>query len=267
MEGLKMTYWTTARILLQGATASLLAANLAVASPASATRIFFDDFNSEADGGTAIFQTTLTNWTINGYVDVIGTDNQLGYTVDSTVIDLGGGLTGGFMKSKQTFSYDAGELVTISWDLSGNQIRPQGEDVPYIQFYFEQTNPEQYQEVKFIKGTEFFSLVDFSPWEGCECDSVRIYDFFFAYSYGLYGDYPMTRQSVSFLPVLGGSFAFELGTYSGGGYGPLIDNFAVDVELYAAPAVPEPATWALLIAGFGIVGVAARRRRGALPAA
>jgi hypothetical protein len=29
-------------------------------------------------------------------------------------------------------------------------------------------------------------------------------------------------------------------------------------------AVPEPATWAMLITGFGIVGVAARRRRGAL---
>lgn len=34
------------------------------------------------------------------------------------------------------------------------------------------------------------------------------------------------------------------------------DDFA------AAAAVPEPATWALLIIGFGFVGVAARRRRG-----
>lgn len=28
-----------------------------------------------------------------------------------------------------------------------------------------------------------------------------------------------------------------------------------------APGIPEPATWAMLIAGFGIVGLAARRRR------
>lgn len=34
------------------------------------------------------------------------------------------------------------------------------------------------------------------------------------------------------------------------------DDFA------ATTAVPEPASWALLIAGFGMVGVAARRRRG-----
>jgi hypothetical protein len=26
-------------------------------------------------------------------------------------------------------------------------------------------------------------------------------------------------------------------------------------------AVPEPATWAMLLAGFGLVGVSARRRR------
>jgi hypothetical protein len=32
------------------------------------------------------------------------------------------------------------------------------------------------------------------------------------------------------------------------------------VELQAPGGVPEPATWALLIAGFGLVGVAARRR-------
>ncbi|MFN7176681.1 MAG: PEPxxWA-CTERM sorting domain-containing protein [Thermaurantiacus sp.] len=33
-----------------------------------------------------------------------------------------------------------------------------------------------------------------------------------------------------------------------------------------APPIPEPATWAMLIAGFGLVGAALRRRRTAIPA-
>lgn len=239
---------------------AMLGAALLAPGPAAAERIFFDDFNAEAGGGTAIFQTALTNWTVSGYVDVIGTDNQLGYTVDSSVIDLGGGLTGGFIKSKQQFSYEAGKLVTISWDMSGNQIRPDNPDAVYMQFYFEQTHPEQFQEVRFIEGTEFFDWVDYGPWDGCECDSIRIYDYFFALGYDLGGDYPMTRQSISFLPVSSGAFQFELGNWTGGGYGALIDNFAVDVSDYTT-AVPEPATWALMITGFGFVGAGMRRRR------
>lgn len=236
-----------------------LAAALGLASPAVAERIYHDDFNREAGGGTAVFQTALNNWDVAGYIDIIGVDNTLGYAVDSTVIDLGGGLTGGFIKSRETFRYDAGKLVTISWDLGGNQIRPQGEDAVYAQFYFEQTHPEQYQEIKFLDGTEFFSWIDFEPWDET-MTSVRIYDYFFALGYGLYGDYPMTRQSISFVPLIGGAFKFELGNYTGGGYGALIDNFAVDVSDYAA-AVPEARTWAMLIAGFGLVGGTARRRR------
>jgi hypothetical protein len=37
-------------------------------------------------------------------------------------------------------------------------------------------------------------------------------------------------------------------------------EFAIDNVAISTPAVPEPATWALMIAGFGIVGGALRRR-------
>jgi len=235
---------------------ALLAALVLVQFPAAAERVFFDDFNSEAGGGTAIFQQDLSRWDVLGYVDVIGVDNTLGYTVDSTVIDLGGGLSGGFITTKETIRYEAGSLVTISWDMGGNQIRPLGEDIPYLQFFFEQTHPEGFQEFEFIRGTEFFSFIDF-PAQG-QTGPIRLFDQYFAYSYGLMGDYPITRQTLSFLPVLAGAFKFQLGTYSGGGYGPLIDNFAVDVM--AAP-IPEPATWGLMALGLAAMGAHLRRRR------
>ena len=38
-------------------------------------------------------------------------------------------------------------------------------------------------------------------------------------------------------------------------------NFAVDTIIFSQSAVPEPATWAMMLLGFGAVGTALRRRR------
>lgn len=47
--------------------------------------------------------------------------------------------------------------------------------------------------------------------------------------------------------------------YAGAGLFVFIDDFRLGAP--AGPAVPEPATWAMLIAGFGLTGAAMRRRR------
>ncbi len=45
------------------------------------------------------------------------------------------------------------------------------------------------------------------------------------------------------------------------GRGPFFIIDGVDVVRATAPGVPEPASWAMMIAGFGLAGAAARRRR------
>lgn len=100
-------------------------------------------------------------------------------------------------------------------------------------------------------------------------------------SYTLFGvTYPITisLQGVSFsgssvggLPSAGASFAFTnlsagsyevkaSGTLTGGSSLPGLSFVGANYTLTAAP-VPEPETYALLLAGLGVVGFVARRRR------
>lgn len=57
------------------------------------------------------------------------------------------------------------------------------------------------------------------------------------------------------------SFTYNLWPRSPGAGNAFIADFAPDNANSAVTAVPEPASWALLIAGFGLVGTVARRRR------
>ena len=232
----------------------LLAAGLFLAAPAQAERVFFDDFDREAGGATAILQTALTNFDVGGYIDIIAPDNRLGYDVDSTVIDIGGGLTGGVIQTKEFHRWEGGDTVTISFMISGNQIRPGVPDIPYMEFTF---LPDMGAE-----GNDYVDIASFKAtgWYESEFGPERLGSYYFMYGTVLPGDFPWTRQTLSFTPLLGGSVKFLFGTLTGGGYGPLIDDFAIDIGPTAA-VVPEPATWAMMIAGVGLVGAGLRRRR------
>lgn len=78
---------------------------------------------------------------------------------------------------------------------------------------------------------------------------------------------PFQTTSINYLSA-GGPTAISFTISSSNGIGsndPLIDGVSF---VLAGPggAVPEPASWAMLIAGFGLVGAAARRRRAAVAA-
>lgn len=102
--------------------------------------------------------------------------------------------------------------------------------------------------------------VDGAGFDGSSYDSgIRIYDL----DYG-----PLFDSGVVSFPFPGHT-TIDLGQSSTSGlilqWGPEadlagIDNlrFRIDGE---QPIVPEPATWAMMIAGFGAVGIATRRRR------
>ncbi|WP_409049594.1 PEPxxWA-CTERM sorting domain-containing protein [Sandarakinorhabdus sp.] len=73
--------------------------------------------------------------------------------------------------------------------------------------------------------------------------------------------------SVTITSALANPNAFTLWTVSFAGtgrsvaVGSALSSFGWDDVTIGTGAVPEPASWAMLIAGFGLVGAAARRRR------
>ena len=159
---------------------------------------------------------------------------------DVICVDLDGTTGPGALTSK-TINYAAGQKLTISFDLSGNQ-RDLGNDVFNFTSYF--GTPTDI--------TGFMCTTGFDP---LQCGTGS---FFGLSSLGFYaetinGATAFKTYSLMFTPVNAGSMNLYFGTTSADNVGPILDNVLVS-------QVPEPASWAMLITGFGMIGFASRRR-------
>jgi hypothetical protein len=66
-----------------------------------------------------------------------------------------------------------------------------------------------------------------------------------------------TADSIFSQPLPGQGGGFGSGGSGGGGFGPSVRPDPVPV----VPAIPQPDTWVMLVAGFGFLGLALRRRK------
>lgn len=94
-------------------------------------------------------------------------------------------------------------------------------------------------------------------------------------NFGNYNQFSFAAPYASLVGEIGGVFQLLGTSFNGPAWGTgtlnlyFWDSFQADNSgaITASVAVPEPASWAMLIAGFGLVGAAARRRRRGVVAA
>lgn len=215
-----------------------LAALTIAASSANAAILFSENF----DADTPALNSSLAQFTVAGQVDTVAS-GTFGITCPGNCLDLDGTSGPGAITSTPIF-FLAGRPVIVSFDLSGNQ-RDGNIDDFVAQVFF---TPPNGGTAGFISGPASFDPGYLNMLNGVP------------YVEGIAGNRPFLTYSYTFTAAISGSFQLYFGTTSGDNVGPILDNVLV------TGSVPEPATWGLMIVGFGMVGFAARRRRTAVAA-
>jgi PEP-CTERM motif len=243
----------TQRLGAAALAAAALAAMALGAGAAQAAQVFSDNFNSENGGVAANPYTSFTNWTVNngaftveeGSVCNGGSGGCIG--LDGS----GGGPISNEFHTTQSFSYGAGAVVTLSYDIAGNH-----RDCDRC------ANDDTY-EAGFLYGVIPTTINDLTVdgFDEGSLDETTGID--------LHGDGfpvprldPWTTHTISFTATQAGSVQIDFRSGSVDGAGPLLDNVTLDVTggNVTGGGVPEPASWALMITGFGLAGAALRRR-------
>lgn len=213
---------------------------------AQATTIYSNDFDTENGGLTETNYSGFAGISVTeGSVDLVHTGDGYGLScagASGGCVDLQGSTGEVSRLDIASFSFAANTLYTFSFDLSGDQ-RSAGEDYWFVGVEYDSSNTYNY----FRLGGAFGDA-DFFQGDGTNGSSTGGV---LAPSAGF------QRYSIGFSLQNAGAAKFFIGSSTAGNAGPLLDNLLVEST---SAVVPEPATWAMMIAGFGLVGGVMRRR-------
>lgn len=214
-----------------------------MARPGAAAPVLSDDFDGENGGATAASYAGFANFDSFGSVDLFN-GSDIGGTCTGSCVGLDNiDAQGGVLVSKATYAFAAGDTVRLTFDLGGSG-QAGDLDLWFAGFDF---------------GSTSVGLSNYgSNFTGIDQDSGATDTLNLAFGDLIFGGDPMATRSVFFTAAAAGSFTFTFSAQSFDGHGPLLDNVVLSNSGVAA--VPEPESWALMIAGFALSGLALRRR-------
>ena len=217
----------------------------ASAAPASAGVVYSNNFDAENGGNTALNYNGFNGLTVtNGTVDLVKS-GDFGIICSGgagACVDLDGSTSDSGLVSSNSYAFNAGERVALSLLFSGNQRNAPPPDAFTMSFNF--AGP--------VSGTyglmsSFFGNVNFGSFTNTSGLTLSISN--------VPPNFAITDVTFFFDPTNGSSTTFGLQDAGNDNIGIVIDNLSLSVG-----AVPEPATWAMMIAGFGLAGLGLRRR-------
>jgi hypothetical protein len=222
------------------------AASFALTTSAQATIVLQDNFDGENGGATALNYTGFTNWISNGAggVDLVAMPD-FGLTCaggSGSCVDLDGSAGPGRIETARSYAFNAGDRVLLTFDISGSQ---RGNDSDIWRAGFSFVNPTDILGFGYnVAGTDIFT-------PQLRLGTTRIF-----LVPTLTPDAPFANRNIYFTAAESGALNVFFGDRGSDGIGPILDNVVLDISA----AVPEPASWAMLIAGFALVGGAMRWR-------
>jgi hypothetical protein len=206
-----------------------------------------DSFDGMNGGQSALNFTGFANFITTGNVDLVAhPGNPWGIScvgAAGSCVDLDGSPGAGGILTRQAFSFNAGDLMRFSIDVSGSQ-RSSAFDAFTATLQFGQA--QQFSQFSTNIGGSTVSS-----------SSLTNAGTTFTQTAQIAGTAPFETWFFEFVAANAGTVQYGVSSSSTDNVGPMVDNFTVT---RTASAVPEPASVALFGAGVVMLGVAARRR-------
>lgn len=225
----------------------LAAAAAALASPASAAVVYSNNFNAENGGNTALNYNGFNGLTVTGGTVDLVKSGDFGIICSGgsgACVDLDGSTNNSGLTSSNSYAFNSGDRVALSFLWSGNQRNVPPNDAFQVLFNFGGTVSGTWGSQSTTFGSSNFGSFN-SSFIGVNISNIP-------------PGFAMTDYTLFFDATSAGSVNFSLEDQGNDNVGIIIDNVSL-----AVGAVPEPSAWALMILGFGAVGAAARRRTAA----
>lgn len=218
-------------------------AYFAIAAGAHATTVLSDTFDGENGGLSQRGYSSFQNWTASPAfpVDLVRS-GDFGIVGAGSMVAFGGSAAPGLLQSAN-FDFQVNDRVVLRYDVSGSQ-QPAAASSTFTAFFeFAAPVSTVAQSYDGVGSGESFGSLGFGQGRTLTSDS------------------PFTTHELAFTAATAGTLHVVFDSFAAFGSNGETRGGVLDNVVLTITAVPEPSTWALMVAGLGAVAALARRRR------